>query len=115
MQDDLLKQLEQNGWTVIRQAGEGDSRAWFHEIWAVESRWSPHGFTLFLTFLTDPQPGSPSPFRAIGTSVKLPQNSDEAFGEPSLMMTPHWINELPQFVAGVNALRQSAVEQGPDG
>jgi hypothetical protein len=111
LQNDLLKHLEQHGWEVTRQIGERDLLAWFHEIWTLESRWSPHGFTLFLTFLIDPQPGNPNPFWAIGTSFKIPENSAEAFGEPSLMMTPHWVNELPQFVAGLNAIRQSSAKK----
>lgn len=114
MQDDLHKHLEQNGWEVTRLQGERDYRAWYHEIWALKSRWSPNGFTLYLTFLTDPQPGSPNPYWAIGTSTKLPENSAEALGEPSLSITPRWKDELPEFVSGLNALRQSAVKENQD-
>ena len=115
LQDDLLKNLERNGWTVTRREGEQDWQAWFDEIWVLESRWSPHGFTLFLTFLVDPQPGNPNPFWLIGTSSKLPKNSSEANGEPSLMVTPNWINDLPQIVAGLNELRRAAAEQSQSG
>jgi hypothetical protein len=108
LQDDLLKDLERNGWAVTRRKGEQNIRAWFNEIWALESRWLPHGFTLFLTFLVDPQPGNPNPFWLVGTSVKLPENSSEAGGEPCLAVTPNWINDLPQFVQGLNALRRAA-------
>jgi hypothetical protein len=108
LQDDLLKNLERSGWTITRRVAEQDWQAWFHEIWVLESCWSPHGFTLFLTFLVDPQPGNPNPFWLIGTSFKVPENSSEAHGEPILMVTPNWKNDLPQFVAGLNTLRQSA-------
>jgi hypothetical protein len=47
LQIELLKELERNGWSVTRQMGEPDWRAWFHEIWVLESQWSPHGLTLF--------------------------------------------------------------------
>jgi hypothetical protein len=115
LQNDLMKYLEQNGWAVTRHRGEQDWRAWFYEIWVLESHWSPHGFNLFLTFLTDPQPGNPNPFWRIGTSFKLPENSSEADGEPSVMVTPNWINDLPQFVVSLNALRQSATKNNNEG
>jgi hypothetical protein len=102
---DLLKLLEAAGWTVTRRKGEQDHRAWFDEIWVLESRWSPHGFTLFLTFFVDPQPGNPNPFWLIGTSFELPKSSSEAQGEPSLKVTPNWRNDLAPFVASLNALR----------
>jgi hypothetical protein len=110
LQDDLLKHLERNGWSVTRQK-EG-LEWWAHEIWMLASQWSPHGLTLFLTFLTDPEPGNPNPFWIIGTSWKHPENRSEACGEPSLKMSPTWIQDLPQFVAGLNALRQANPENG---
>jgi hypothetical protein len=115
LQDDLLKHLERNGWAVTRRKGEPDWRAWFHEIWILKSQWSPHGLTLFLTFLLDPQPGNPNPFMLIGTSFKLPENSPEASGEPSLTVTPNWRDDLPQFIAGLNTLRQAAAGQSASG
>jgi hypothetical protein len=113
LQDELLKQLERNGWSVTRQKGEPDWRAWFHEIWVLDSRWSPHGFTLFLAFLTDPEPGNANPFYIVGTSVKHPENRFEADGEPRLEVTPAWVNELPQFVADLNGLRRCGTEKSP--
>jgi hypothetical protein len=110
LQDDLLLELETFGWSITRRPGERNHRAWFHEIWELESRWSPRGFNLFLTFLSDPQPGNPIPFWLIGTSSESPKNSHEANGEPSLMVTPHWIDDLPQFVDGLNELRRTAAE-----
>ncbi len=114
LQDDLLKYLEQTGWKVTREKGEHNFRAWYHEIWILESRWSPHSFTLFLTFLTDPQPGNPNPFWAIGTSSSLPVNIREAVGEPSLIITPLWMYELPHFVAGLTGLRELAAARDMD-
>src|ERR1700730_15926069 len=105
LQEKLQKQLERNGWSVTRQKGEPDGRAWFHEIWVLESQWPPHGFTLFLTFLTDPEPGNANPFYMVGTSVNRPENRFEADGEPRLEVTPAWVTALPQFVAALNGLR----------
>src|SRR5437879_6337465 len=105
--DELRKQLERTDWDVTRQAGRGDHLAWYHEVWALESRRSPRGCTLFLTFLTDPQPGNPNPFSLIGTCRRFPENAAEAAGEPTLAMTPRWQQELPQLVAALDALRQA--------
>ena len=113
LQDELLKNLERNGWTVSRCQGEANWRAWFHEIWVLESRWAPHGFTLFLTFFADPQPGNANPFWVIGTSSRLPETSGEADGEPRLMVTPAWKDELSQFITGLNSLRQIAADKHP--
>jgi hypothetical protein len=113
LQEKLQKQLEQNGWSVTRQKGETDWRAWFHEIWVLESQWSPHGFTLFLTFLTDPQPGNVNPFCTVGTSWNRPENRFEADGEPCLVVTPNWVEELPHFVAALNGLRRCGTEKSP--
>lgn len=115
LQEDLLRHLARTGWTVTRRKGEQDWRAWFHEIWILESQWPPHGFTLFVTFLSDPQPGNANPFWLIGTSFKIPDNSSEADGEPSLIVTSNWINDLPDYVDGLNALRRAAVEQSENG
>ena len=104
---DLLKHLHATGWEVTRHAGERHYLAWYHEVWAVESRWSPRGLTLFLTFLTDPVPGNPNPFWLIGTSLRFPASATEATGEPTLKMSPRWEHDLPQFVAALEALRQA--------
>ena len=50
IKSELLSALERDGWTVNRHEGEGTHLAWFQEVWEIESRWSPHGFKLFLTF-----------------------------------------------------------------
>ena len=107
LQSELLKELQKRGWDVTRHAGQLDHLAWYHEVWALESRRSPRSFTLFLTFLTDPQPGTPNPFSLIGTCRRFPENAAEAEGEPTLAMTPRWQQELPQFVAALDALRQA--------
>jgi hypothetical protein len=109
LQDSLLEELERHGWSVTRR--KEDLEWWAHETWVLESRWSPHGFKLFLTFLTDPQPGNPNPFFKVGSSVKLPENRFEADREPCLRVTPSWLNDLPRFVADVNALRQLEFEK----
>jgi hypothetical protein len=104
---ELLTELQKSGWDVTRHAGEANHLAWYHEVWALESRRSPRGFTLFLTFLTDPQPGNPNPLWLIATSRRFPESAAEAEGEPSLALTPRWEQELPRFVAALDALRQA--------
>jgi len=105
LQDHLLKQLEQRAWSVTRR--HEDLEPWAHEIWTLESHWSPSGLILFLTFLTDRQPGNANPFWMIGTSRREPTNRLDAQGEPSLQVTPNWVGELPRFVAGLDTLREA--------
>ena len=107
LQDELRQQLDRSGWDVTRRAGERDHRAWYREVWTLESRQSPRGFTLYLTFLTDPQPGNPNPFWLVGTSRRFPETAADADGEPTLAMSPRWQTELPQFVAALDALRRA--------
>jgi hypothetical protein len=103
VQEQLLEMLERRGWSVTRHSAELEW--WADEIWAVESIWSPSGFTLYLTFLNDPQPGSQEPFLAVGTCPHWPQNMDEA-GEDPYIAFYGWVQALPQFVDDLDRLRK---------
>ena len=47
LHDDLIKELKLCGWSVTRHKGEQNYLAWYDEMWVLESRWSPNGFTFF--------------------------------------------------------------------
>jgi hypothetical protein len=51
----LIRKLAEHGWDVTSR--DRDVEWWAQEIWTVESVWAPHGFTVFLTWLIDPQKG----------------------------------------------------------
>lgn len=106
LQMELLNLLEADGWSVSRQ--HEDLPWWAHEIWTLTSIWAPHGLTLYLIFLRDPQPGSPNPFWEIATTTTWPTTRAEATGEPSLLFRPTWPQELPSFVIRLHLFRQKA-------
>ena len=76
----------------------------------MESVWAPHGFTVFLTWLVDPQWNDHRPVWAIGTCLQHPTGRLEAEGDP-LMPINHWPRYLPVFLAGLAALRDEPLRK----
>lgn len=105
MKEQLLARLTERGWSVTRHTAELDW--WAQEIWALESIWRPSGYTLFLTFLTDPQPGSTDPFWKVGTCPRWPENRNEAGEEPCLAFRG-WVEALPGFIRDLDQLRATS-------
>jgi hypothetical protein len=105
----LAEALSRQGWGVVRRDREG-LEWWADEVWTVESEWAPRGFTVFLTWLVDPQRdehGEPRPGEfvwGVGTSFQRPADRLEAEGHP-LMGTNRWPRDLPRFLAGLSKLR----------
>jgi hypothetical protein len=104
MKEQLLIQLGERGWNVIRHSKELEW--WAKEIWVLESLWAPRGFRVFLTFLTDPQPGSTEPFWALRASTEWPTDRN-APDEPFLLFR-EWEDQLPGFSQGLEELRIQA-------
>jgi hypothetical protein len=102
----LIEKLSEHGWRVIGRECD-DLDWWADEIWTVESEWSPRGFTVFLTWLVDPQWDDHRPpgqaVWAVGTCLRLPADRLAAEGEP-LMLIKHWPRELARFLAGLSGL-----------
>jgi hypothetical protein len=48
----ISSQIEKEGWQIINI---DDYEWWEHEVWEIESRWSPIGKRAFITFIVDPQ------------------------------------------------------------
>ena len=89
------------------------SEWWADEIWAIESVWSPVGFTLFLTFLVDlMQSGSRRPgeaVSAISCSPSHPRTREEATGGPLIFLRPSWEKSLPEFLRGIKEMRDERI------
>lgn len=51
---ELIANLSEQGWCVASRERE-ELDWWADEIWLVKSEWPPRGFTVFLTWLVDPQ------------------------------------------------------------
>jgi hypothetical protein len=95
------------GWHVV--SCERDNLEWWaDEIWAVESKCTPQGFTLFLTWLVDPQwddhrrPGQA--VWAVATCLRRPTDRLEAEGKP-LLSLHHWPRGVAEFLAELSVLR----------
>jgi hypothetical protein len=105
--EQLIAKLSEHGWRVARRERD-DLDWWADEVWAVESEWTPRGFTVFLTWLVDPQwddrrrPGEA--VWAVGTCLRRPTACLEAQGAPLMAVKP-WPRDLPAFLAGLAALR----------
>jgi hypothetical protein len=103
----MMSRLGEHGWRVLARE-RTDLDWWADEIWAVESEWSPHGLTVFLTWLVDPQwDDHRRPTQAVwavGVCSQRPTSRLEAEGEP-LLSIPHWPRGLPEFLARLSHLR----------
>lgn len=76
----LIAKLSEYGWRVLQREESLDW--WALEFWKVQSEWTPVGFTIYLTLLTDPQPPD-GWLLAVGTSRERPYDRKEA-GEPMI-------------------------------
>jgi len=105
----IIAKLSEHGWRVAGRERE-DLDWWADEIWTLESEWAPLGFTVYLTWLIDPQwddqrqPGQA--VWAVGTCLNRPAGRSEAEGSP-LMSINHWPREVPEFLVGLAALRDN--------
>jgi hypothetical protein len=83
---------------------------WADEQWRLESSWSPVGFTVFLTFLVDPQHDGP---RAPGQAVwAVSISPDEPRSRAAAEQVRHAAlqeGKLPDVVRAANELRSRAV------
>lgn len=103
----MIEKLSEHGWRVVHRERE-ELDWWADEIWSVESVWSPQCFTIYLTWLVDPQWGyHRQPGQGvwgIGTSLQWPALCEEAEGKP-LMSIKHWPRDLAEFLAALSELR----------
>jgi hypothetical protein len=105
----MIAKLSEHGWRMAVRERE-DLDWWVDEIWIVQSEWAPQGFTLYLTWLVDPQwddqrqPGQA--VWAVGTCLERLAGRSEAEGSP-LMSIKHWPRGVPEFLARLGVLRDN--------
>jgi hypothetical protein len=112
MKEKLLSLLADRGWSVTRHSAELEW--WAQEIWVLESKWAPPGYTLFLTFLVDPRPGGTDPFWAVGTCPHWPEDRYAAGQDPSICFRG-WVEALPGFIRDLDQLREEFKQGLPRG
>lgn len=104
----LKDKLSENGWKISK-IDEKPSKWWADEQWIIKSEWSPQGFTVYLTFLVDPQwDGTRKKSEgvwAIGASLDLPDDRPSAEGVHLIPIRPQWEKRLPNFITEINGLR----------
>ena len=112
---EMIARLFEHGWRVVSRARD-DLVWWADEIWTVESEWSPQGFTVYLSWLVDPQWEGPRPpgqgVWAVGTCLQHPGSDREAKGHLSMSIN-HWPRDLPAFLSGLSALRDQGKANPP--
>src|SRR4051812_35046115 len=100
---DLISKLAERGWEVVHR--ERDNEWWADEIWTVESVWAPQGFTVFVTWLIDPQ--DEKTVWGVGASPERPADRLDASGAAS-MSIKRWPRDVPGFLTSLDKLRYAA-------
>lgn len=100
---DLVRKLTDRGWAVVQR--ERDVGWWADELWTVESVWAPRGFTLFVTWLVDPE--SLSGVWGVGAALERPTARHEAEAT-TCMSINHWPRYVPDFLKALDTLRDAA-------
>jgi non-ribosomal peptide synthetase component F len=70
--------LDLQGWCIVARLERPDW--WLHELWVLESRWSPVGARAHVSFLTDPG----------GDEVWAVSVSRDIENGPCVPLSPHW-------------------------
>lgn len=116
---ELLNQLPEHGWRV---AGVEENLEWWaHEMWRLESVWSPVGSRAYVTFLVAPDaPILPydktcrkiETVWAVMASPKKPSDRLSVENQFTLSLGQGWEKELPAFFEHLSMLRNQNKEAG---
>ena len=108
-QEQLEVGLSASGWEIVGRE-KSNLDWWADEIWKIESIWSPVGFTIYLTFLVDPQQSrvrkKGEDVWAIGASINRPKEREDGV-EALVPLRPKWGKRLHVFILEVNNMRAS--------
>lgn len=113
----LLHQLQANGWDVtVLDSDDAETYVldwWADEAWRLTSVWSPHGLTLFLVLMIDPQADvrkrkHGENIWAVKASSEMPTHWLWQGGEVVLDLGQGWSDRLSSFMDGLSALRNQA-------
>ncbi len=84
-QKQIESKLVENGWITINK-NKNPSEWWADEQRLIESKWTPNGLQIYLTFLVDPQwddhRKKGQGVWSVGTSLVKPTSRFDAEGEP---------------------------------
>ena len=100
---DLIRKLADRGWDVVRR--DRDVEWWADEIWTVRSVWAPRDFTVFVTWLIDPE--SLSGTWGVGAALERPTGRTEASAAACASIN-RWPRDVPEFLAALDRLRDAA-------
>jgi hypothetical protein len=116
---ELLNQLPEHGWRV---AGVEENLEWWaHEMWLLESVWSPVGSRAYVTFLVAPDaPILPydktrrkiEAVWAVMASPNKPRDRLLVEDQFTLSIGPGWEKELPAFFEHLSMIRNQNKDAG---
>lgn len=106
---EIESRLAQHGWNIA-EVEDGSLEWWAHEIWRLESAWSPTGARAYLTWLVDPQNLTPNRKKeqgvwAVKASAVKPVGWLDGAGEYTLSLRHGWKDELPRLFEHLATLR----------
>lgn len=111
----IVAAMKERGWHLV-EVDDAPSEGWADERLAFESRWTPVGAKIFLTFLVDPQRDAPrakgeSVWAVVASARPLEQNPSSADGT-WLALGQGWQERLGEFIQGLDAVRLGEADPG---
>lgn len=101
--DALVARLDANGWRIDAVVGSGDLDWWAAEVWTLKSTWSPHDFTVLLTWLVDPM-NEPYAWHVVASIAPLADRFDRGIAGVDARPFP---DEADAFCAALARVRDA--------
>ncbi|HJT98842.1 MAG TPA: hypothetical protein VJ696_11050 [Rhodanobacteraceae bacterium] len=101
--DALITRLDTAGWRIDAVVGRDDLDWWAAEIWTLKSDWSPRDFTVFVTWLVDPQ-DERHVWMAVASQVPLADRLDRGIARIDARPFP---DEAEAFCAALARVREA--------
>ncbi len=113
----IVAAMKERGWHLA-EVDDSASEWWWDERLAFESRWTPVGAKVFLTFLVDPQCDGPrtkgEAVWAVVASAEPPEQRPTGRDGIWLTVGVGWQDRLADFVQQLDALRSADTQAGSD-